>query len=64
MQKSLIRTPAENEARKETVQQNRQKLMQLSNIKNSNSVSTFKDLYVCQKLHRNDFKRDSNNNSK
>jgi hypothetical protein len=41
MQKSLIRTPAENEARKEIVKQNRERLMRLSNIHTLSSVSTF-----------------------
>jgi len=41
MQKSLIRTAEENEARKEIVQQNRQKLRQLSNIQTLSLVSTF-----------------------
>jgi len=40
MQKSLILTNAEKEARKELVQQNRQKRMQLAIIKKSNLVRT------------------------
>jgi hypothetical protein len=40
MQKSLIRTPAENEARKEIVQQNREKLMQLAIRQKSSLVRT------------------------